>query len=425
MQHHLPIAKLGPKGPSIAKAVEACVHCGFCLPTCPTYRVLGEEMDSPRGRIVLIKGMLEGEVDLEDGLPFIDRCLGCVSCETACPSGVAYGALLTSFRAHAEERRQRPMGEKFARRLLLLTLTRPRILRLATRLAVLGRRPLNRFVQPHLPPALGQALDLLPRALPKASPLPSHASPQGTPRARVALFPSCAPRALQPGIDEAALRVLVLNGVEVLIPQKPGCCGALALHAGEETMARSLSRAQLQAFPEDLDAILTTAAGCGSGLRETPSLWAGQAEEKAARRLAEKVEDISTFLGRLGLVPPPALDRPLPVVYHDACHLAHAQRERQAPRALLRSIEGLELREPKEWELCCGSAGIYNLEQPEIARDLGERKVRNLLATDPQMIVAANIGCGVQIAHHLRRQGRDLPILHPVEVLDRAYRREL
>ena len=416
MQHRLPIADLGPRGNVMADAVLACVHCGFCLPTCPTYSTLGEEMDSPRGRIVLMKSMLEGELDLEEGLPFVDRCLGCVACETACPSGVEYGALLTSFRAHAEPRRRRPPGGRWLRRRMLGTLARPRRMRWLARLA-----PWGRILAPLVPSLLREAHALLPRRLPKEEPLPAVTPAVGERRARVALLPSCAQQVLVPGVDGAALRVLSRNGVEVVIPAGAGCCGALALHAGEDELARRLSRRNLFAFPEAVDAVLTTAAGCGSGLRDAPLLWAGRPEEGAARKLAGRVEDVSTFLHRLGIEPPPPLPVPRSAVYHDACHLAHAQGEREAPRALLRAIPGLELKEPAEWELCCGSAGVYNLEQPEVAGQLGERKARHLLATGAQLVVTGNVGCLLQIEKHLQHLEAPPPILHTLEVLDRAY----
>ena len=415
MQHRLPLADLGPRAETMANAVEACVHCGFCLPTCPTYNTLGEEMDSPRGRIVLMKGMLEGELDLAEGLPFIDRCLGCVACETACPSGVEYGALLTSFRAHVEPQRRRPVGARWLRQQLLGTLARPVRMRRLARLASWGR-----VFAPLLPKLLREALGLLPRRLPRGESLPTSTTALGERRARVALLPSCAQQVLAPGVDRAALSVLRRNGVEVVIPPGVACCGALALHAGEEGMARDLSRRNLDAFPHDVDAILTTAAGCGSGLRDAPLLWAGEPEEEAARRLAGRVEDVSTYLHRLGIEPPPPLASPRTAVYQDACHLAHAQGERNAPRALLRTISGLDLVEPAEWELCCGSAGVYNLEQPDIARELGERKARNLLATGADLMVTGNIGCRMQIEKYLGPV-KAPPVLHTLEVLEWAY----
>ena len=411
----------------MAQAVGACVHCGFCLPTCPTYVELGEEMDSPRGRIVLMQGMLEGEIDLAEGLPYVDRCLGCVACETSCPSGVEYGALLGAFRARAEKLRRRPFGEAAVRRLLLATLAHPRILRLAARGAFLGR-----WIAGLLPSRLAQALELLPADLPVPIDLPTVTPAQGECRARVVLWPSCAQRVLAPEIDAAAVRVLARAGVEVVVPRGLGCCGALAAHAGEEGLARGLNRRALDSLSEELavvDAVLTTAAGCGSALREGGALWAGQPEETLAREVASKVRDITSFLHTLGVPTPPACPRPVRVAYHDACHLAHAQRERSAPRRLLAVVQGVELVEPAGWELCCGSAGIYNLEEPELAGQLGARKVANLLATEAEIIALGNIGCRVQIERHLERAAGDGPstdrpmprVLHTVELLDLAF----
>ena len=417
----------------MAEAVEACVHCGFCLPTCPTYRTLGEEMDSPRGRIVLMKSMLEGELDLEQGLPFIDRCLGCVACVTACPSGVEYGELVSSFRAHCEEKRRRSLVDRALRAILLETLSRPRLLRLAARFAGLGR-----MVSPLLPSRLRAALELTPRRLEKA-PRPLEASVEtqqpakGERARRVALLRGCAQDVLAPRITAAAEALLKRRGVDVVVPAKQGCCGALALHAGDEKRARRLGRKTLESFvgkagdAADFDAVITTAAGCGSGLADYPLLFAGHDSHDAAQELASKSFDVTTFLASLKPVKsePPRTKRPMVAVYQDACHLAHAQQERQAPRRLLEAIEGLELRSAEPWHQCCGSAGIYNLEQPEIARQLGREKAEAILGSGAELVISGNIGCMMQIEHHLRALGASLPVRHTVEVLDLAERGEL
>jgi glycolate oxidase iron-sulfur subunit len=237
----------------------------------------------------------------------------------------------------------------------------------------------------------------------------------------VALLVGCVQQALAPEINWATLRVLSRNGVEVIIPRDQGCCGALSMHIGEAGQARDLARANLAAFPADVDAFVTNAAGCGSGMHEYPALFKGLPQEARATAFAEKALDISVFLQRLGLVAPPPLAHPLSAAYHDACHLANAQGVRSEPRSLLSSIPNLTLLEIPEGDLCCGSAGTYNLEQPEIAGQLGERKARNILATGAEVIITGNIGCLTQIAAHLQRLGRPLPIWHTVEVLDRAY----
>ncbi len=422
MRHEIPVDALGPQGQPMADAVGSCVHCGFCLPTCPTYATLGEEMDSPRGRIVVMREVLEGGIELETAMPYIDNCLGCQACETACPSGVQYGDLITPFRAYAEERREREPLERAQRELVLRTLPHPRRFRLAARLGGVAKPLAGR-----LPSSLAAMLDLLPDTLPRrARRLPELVPAVGERRARVALLTGCAQQVLAPGITVAALRVLARNGVEVAIPREQGCCGALALHTGAVEQARGHARRNLRAFPDDVDAVLTTAAGCGSGMREYGLLLAGEPDEEAGAALAARTLDVSAFLATLGLsAPPPPLEAPLAVAYHDACHLAHAQRVRREPRGLLRAIEGVTLVEPAEWELCCGSAGTYNVERPEIAGELGERKARNLLATGADLVATGNIGCMTQVEAHVRALGRELPVLHTLQVLDRAYAQTL
>jgi len=400
----------------MAHAVETCVHCGFCLATCPTYKVLGEEMDSPRGRIILMKEVLEGSMPATDALPFVDRCLGCMACVTACPSGVEYGHLLTPFRAMAERERSRPPVNRAARILIKETLPYPD----RFRLAIQGGR-VGRWLRSALPEAFGAMLDLLPDRVPSADLLPEIYPAQGTRRARVALISGCVQQVLAPQINWATLRVLARNGVETVIPRKQGCCGSLSLHIGEAGQARELARQNLAAFAGDVDAIITNAAGCGSGMQEYGLLFAGEPDCDKAEAFSRRVRDITVFLDELGLLPPPALSHSLTVAYHDACHLAHAQRVTAAPRRLLGMIPNLTVVEVPEGELCCGSAGTYNLEQPELAKQIGERKARNILSVAPQAVVTGNIGCMNQIKVHLEMLGSPLPIWHTVEVLDLAY----
>ena len=417
MQHSIPVETLGPQGEIMAHAVQTCVHCGFCLPACPTYRLLGEEMDSPRGRIFLMKEALESSLPLEEAMPYIDRCLGCLGCVPACPSGVGYGELLASFRAYAEQRRRdRPASQRVQRALIRETLPYASRFRAAATAGRLGKRLAGR-----LPGDLGAMVTLLPEKLPKAAPLPDFYPAQGVRRARVALLVGCVQPTLAPEINWATLRVLSRNGVEVVIPQGQGCCGSLSLHIGEADQARELARANLSVFPADVDAVVTNAAGCGSGMHEYPLLFKGLVEEAQARAFAGRALDISVFLSQLGLIEPPPLAQPLRVAYHDACHLANAQGVRSEPRALLNAVPNLTVLEIPEGDLCCGSAGIYNLEQPAIADQLGERKAKNILATGAEAIVTGNIGCMTQIATHLHRLGRPLPLWHTVELLDRAY----
>jgi glycolate oxidase iron-sulfur subunit len=423
MQHTIPVNQLGPTGEVMAHAVETCVHCGFCLPTCPTYVSLGEEMDSPRGRIFLMKSALEGSLTIKDTLPFVDRCLGCMACVTACPSGVKYEELLTPYRALTEKKRARSFMERLTRTLVRETLPYPARFRLA---AATGKwaAPFRSL----LPPALATMLSLLPETLPPDSPpLPLFYPAEGKRRARrglrarVALLAGCVQQVLAPQINWATLRVLARNGIEVVIPAGQGCCGSLMMHTGDEATARALARKNLRAFPADVDAVLTNAAGCGSGMKEYGLLFKGEKEEEAAQSLARKAKDVSEFLAEVGIETPP-VSRLIKIAYHDACHLAHAQRVTDAPRQLLRQIPNLTLLEIPEGELCCGSAGTYNIEQPALAETIGQRKAENILHTRAEAVAAGNIGCMVQIGAHLARLGKPLPILHTVEVLDRAYR---
>ena len=398
----------------MAEAVASCVHCGFCLPACPTYLALGEEMDSPRGRILLMKGALEGELAHEEVLPHVDRCLGCLACVTACPSGVEYGELLTPYREMTEKRRSRSTMEELTRTLTNQTLPYPGRFRAA---AVLGR--VSKVFKPFLPAALRTMLDLLPERLPPRVALPELAPAKGERRARVAFLNGCVQQVLAPQINRATVDVLTRNGVEVVTPPRQGCCGALSMHTGAADQARGLARRNFDAFDlDEVDAVVTNAAGCGSGMHEYPLLFAGEAEEQAAREFADKVQDVTVFLDALGIEPPPALPAPMRVAYHDACHLAHAQGVTDAPRRLLAAVPNLSLVPIPEGEICCGSAGSYNIEQPEIAAQLGQRKAEAILRTGAQAVVTGNIGCMTQIDSHLQRLGKPLPIFHTVELLN-------
>lgn len=401
----------------MARAVQTCVHCGFCLPTCPTYVELGEEMDSPRGRIFLMKEVLEGRVELGEAERYVDRCLGCLGCVTACPSGVEYGELVTPFRAYAEERRRRTLWDRLLRWFVLETLPFPGRFRLGARLGAVGRlfRGLVRG-------RLGEMLDLLPAELPKAQPLPELWPAEGPRRARVALLAGCAQQVLDPDINWATIRVLARNGVEVVVPRGQGCCGALAAHTGEMRRAVRAARVNLSAFPKDVDAVLTNAAGCGSGVHEYGLWFLGEPEAQEAAAFARRARDVSAFLDELGLAAAPRLERPMRVAYHDACHLAHAQKVREEPRRLLAAVENLSVVEIPEGEICCGSAGTYNIEQPEIARRLGRKKAESILAAGADAVATGNIGCMTQIRAHLAQRGKPLPVLHTMQVLDRAYR---
>jgi glycolate oxidase iron-sulfur subunit len=403
--------------------MDDCVHCGFCLPTCPTYVLWGEEMDSPRGRIVLMR---QGHEEISAPLvEHIDRCLGCMACVTACPSGVKYDKLIEDTRPQLERNFERPAPERAYRRLVFELFTHPGRLRAAaplvaaakrTGLAGLARRARVRRLAPRLASLVGLAPDASPaRALRR---LPRHFPAQGDKRGSVALLQGCVQRVFFGHVNEATARVLAADGFEVHAPRLPRCCGALQLHAGDEGALR-LAKDTIAAL-ERYDTIVVTAAGCGSAmkdyghvLRDDPD-WAERAERFAAR-----VRDATEVLAEAG---PRADRRPLPmrVAYHDACHLAHAQGVRQPPRELLRQVPGLELIEPAEWEICCGSAGVYNLLEPVPAGELGERKARNLLDTGADAVVAGNPGCALQITTHTSRLGRALPVYHPLELIARS-----
>jgi glycolate oxidase iron-sulfur subunit len=407
--------------------IDDCVHCGFCLPTCPTYSLWGEEMDSPRGRIVLMKAAHEEGASLEGPIvEHLDRCLGCMACVTACPSGVQYDKLIEDARAQVERNVERPAAERAYRRLIFELFTHPGRLRavapgiaLARRLGLdrVARRPRARRLAPRLATLTALAPDAPLKQV--YARLPEHFSPVGSRRGTVALMQGCVQRVFFNHVNEATARVLAAEGFEVHAPRLPRCCGALQLHSGEDSDARALAKATIEAF-EHYERVVVNAAGCGSAMKDYGHVLRDEPDwAKRATRFSERVVDATEFLAS---VEPRAERRAvnLRVAYHDACHLAHAQGIRSQPRELLRGIPGIELVEPAEWELCCGSAGVYNLLQPEPAAELGERKARNLLDTGAQLVAAANPGCAQQITTHSGRLGRPLPVMHPMELLWRS-----
>jgi len=373
-------------------------------------------MDSPRGRIFLMKEVLEGKVELERALPYVDRCLGCLGCVTACPSGVEYGDLITPFRAFAEENRHRSLYDRFLRWFVLSTLPYPGRFKFGVRMGSLFR-PFQRFV----PGRLGEMMNLLPEKLSPLPPLPEHVPAEGNRRARVALLAGCAQQILAPEINWATVRVLAKNGVEVVVPKSQGCCGALAAHTGAAHQARTFARHNLKAFPKDVDAIVTNAAGCGSGVHEYGLWLKGTPEEAEANQFAHRSKDVAKFLADLGLVAAAKFKKPTSVAYHDACHLSNAQKVRSEPRRLLQSIENIILKEVPEGDICCGSAGTYNIEQPDIAARLGRRKAEAIFSTGAQAVATGNIGCMTQIRTHLGLLEQPIPVYHTMEILDRAY----
>ncbi len=404
--------------------IADCVHCGFCLPTCPTYVLWGEEMDSPRGRIVLMK---EGHEEISAPMvDHLDTCLGCMACVTACPSGVQYDKLIEDARPQIERNFERSADDRAHRRLIFELFTHPgRMRALAPGAAVaqklglprLARRPRVRKLAPRLAGMIAMTPEASVRRT--LTRLPTKFEAEGEKRGTVALLQGCVQRVFFGHVNEATARVLAAEGFEVHVPREPRCCGALPLHAGDDPDARELAKATIEAL-EDYETVVVNAAGCGSAMRDYGHVLRDDPEwADRAARFSERVRDVSEFLAEAG---PRADRRPveLRVAYHDACHLAHAQGVREQPRELLRGIPGLELLEPDEWQICCGSAGIYNLVKPEPAAELGERKARNLLDTGAEAIAAGNPGCALQITAHTGRLGRPLPVLHPMELLARS-----
>lgn len=414
MQHNIPVGELPPRGEEMAKAVQTCVHCGFCLPTCPTYQVLGQETDSPRGRIFLMKEVLEGKLEVADVQKHLDQCLGCLACQTACPSGVHYGDLISPFRDWVRETGKQPWSLR--RWIASLVLPRPWLFRLALQAGQLVR---NRLWL--VPPTLRPMVAMVPPEVPMEIKLAEFTPAQGTKRGTVALLAGCAQQVLSPDINAATIRVLSRQGFDVVIPPTQGCCGALAWHVGNGPLAKTQARTNIKAFEIECDAILSNAAGCGSGLKEYGLILKGESDESAGKKFASRVRDVCEFLDEVGLIDPPTLASPMRVAYHDACHLAHAQGVTSAPRKLLRSIKQLELAELEHGEICCGSAGTYNIDQPLLAAELGKRKAESVITTGASCLVTGNIGCMVQIHQSLAKLGHPLPVLHTIQLLDQAY----
>lgn len=417
MLHQIDPDAHGPHGAAMADAVSTCVHCGFCLAACPTYQELGQEADSPRGRIILMKEVLEGTLDLETAATHTDRCLGCLACEPACPSGVPYRDLITPFRALTDKSRKKTPAHRLRRQMAQSTLPYPTRFRLAAMSGRLAKR--FSFL---VPSALRGMLDLLPDRLPKKEVWRPFYPAAGARRGRVALLTGCAQSVLAPDINTATVEVLTRNGVEVVVPPEQVCCGALSWHVGNLPAAQAFARKNLRAFPTDVDAIVTNAAGCGSGMHEYGLICRGTPEEQQAEAFAKRTTDVSAYLDQLGpLLPIPDSGRRWRVTYHDACHLASAQGVKQQPRHLLSQIPGVELQEIAQPHLCCGSAGTYNIDQPEIAASLGEQKAANVLVTEPDVVATGNIGCLTQLNIYLGKRDVTVPVKHTMQILRDAY----
>jgi glycolate oxidase iron-sulfur subunit len=405
--------------PTLTELANTCVHCGFCLPACPTYQLWGQEMDSPRGRIRLIQLGLAGEPLTDRTVLHLDRCLGCRACVPACPSGVRYDTLITAARAEVEATHPRSWRDRAWRAAIFHLFPYPRRLRALRgplrlwQWSRLDRLAARSRLLTRAAPGLATMVALTPPLGPRPR-LPARLPARGRRRAVVGLLTGCVQRELFPQVNAATARVLAAEGCEVVIPPDQGCCGALSLHAGRRDEAARLARRTAAVFARaGVDAVVVNAAGCGSAMKEYPEL--------GVDALAGRVRDLSEFLVELG---PVAARHPLPVTvaYHDACHLGHAQGVRDQPRRLLAAVPELALREIADGGTCCGSAGVYNLLQPEAARALGERKAAQVAATGAELLVSANPGCAMQIAAALRRAGRPLPVAHVAELLDASIR---
>ncbi|WP_454744734.1 glycolate oxidase subunit GlcF [Ciceribacter selenitireducens] len=411
--------------PHVAEAegiLRKCVHCGFCTATCPTYVTLGNELDSPRGRIYLIKDMLENDRPADKQVvTHIDRCLSCLACMTTCPSGVDYMHLVDHARIHIEKTYKRPLINRLTRGILAMTLPYPARFRAALALARLGRPFAGLFKRiPALRP-MGAMLDLAPRSIPAAgdSARPATHAPKAAKRGRVAILTGCAQPVLDPGINAATIRLLTRLGVEVVVPEGEGCCGALVHHMGREAQALDSARRNVDVWIREidragLDAIVITASGCGTTIKDYGHmLRLDPAYAEKARRVSALAKDVTEYLSTLDL--PVQEKKNLTVTYHSACSMQHGQKITMAPKMLLKNA-GFTVRDPAEGHLCCGSAGTYNIMQPDISATLKARKVKNLEATKPDVIAAGNIGCMTQIG-----SGTAVPIVHTVELLDWAY----
>jgi len=404
--------------------IDDCVHCGFCLPHCPTYLNWGEEMDSPRGRIDLMRGLRTGQMPMTPTVvAHFDRCLGCMACVTACPSGVRYDVLIEETRAYVERNYRRGFWDRLHRWMIFQVFPYPRRLRaMAAFLLVYvwtGMRWLVRHtgVLKLVPSRMRQLEELQPPVTLRSifSRLPARVPAAGERRMRVALVAGCVQRIFNPGVNDATIRVLAAEGCDVIVPRGQGCCGALSMHAGREEESLRFARDLIERFSrEPVDAVVINAAGCGSHLKDYARLFP---DDSRAREFAAKVRDVNELLAAL---PPRAPRRPLQlrVAMHDACHLVHAQRIKAQPRKLLGAVPGLTLVEVPDSEQCCGSAGIYNLVQPQSAEQIGQRKVDNVLSTRAELLASANPGCTLQIQKILRERGKRLPAAHPIEILD-------
>ncbi|MEM6612318.1 MAG: heterodisulfide reductase-related iron-sulfur binding cluster [Cyanobacteria bacterium P01_C01_bin.72] len=426
-----------PQDPPKPELIDSCVHCGFCLATCPSYRIIGKEMDSPRGRIYLMDAINQGEATIDTTTTqHFDSCLGCLACVTTCPSGVQYDQLIAATRPQIERNLTRSLPDRLIRSLIFNLFPYPNRLRnllpffwlyQKSGLQRLVRQAglLNKFV-----PRLAAMEAILPVV--NSSAWSSHLSDiipaQGEKRYRVGMILGCVQRLFFSPVNEATVRVLTANGCEVVIPPTQGCCAALPAHQGQEAQAQALARQMIDSFADqDLDAIIINAAGCGHTLKEYGHILANDPQyHQKAVDFSRQVKDIQEFLAEIELSSElhPITSTELNLVYQDACHLLHGQKISLQPRQLLQQIPGVKLHEPLDASLCCGSAGIYNMLQPETADELGRQKAKNLVDTGAKVIASPNPGCSLQIQKHLDQQGSKVRLLHPIELLDYSIRGE-
>ncbi|MBS9390022.1 MAG: 4Fe-4S dicluster domain-containing protein [Dolichospermum sp. WA123] len=419
--------------PPDPKLIDSCVHCGFCLSTCPSYRVLGKEMDSPRGRIYLMDAINEGEIALNTAtVEHFDSCLGCLACVSTCPSGVQYDKLISATRHQVERNYNRSLPDKLVRQLIFSLFPNPDLLRiLLFPLLVYQKLGISKVLQATglikaISPRLAAMESILPEITLKSfqDNLPDIIPAKGEKRYRVGVILGCVQRLFFSGVNEATVRVLTANGCEVVIPKSQGCCAALPEHQGQTEQAKVLARQMIDSFADtNVDFVIINAAGCGHTLKEYGHILADDPEyAEKAKIFAAKVKDSQEFLANVGLTAKlsPLTDKNLTLVYQDACHLLHGQKISVQPRQLLKQIPGVTLKEPIDAALCCGSAGVYNMLQPEVAEELGKQKAQNLLNTGADLIASPNPGCSLQISKYL--QGKTISVMHPMELLDYAIR---
>ncbi|ABA24153.1 conserved hypothetical protein [Trichormus variabilis ATCC 29413] len=421
--------------PPDPKLIDSCVHCGFCLSTCPSYRVIGKEMDSPRGRIYLMDAINEGEIALNTAtVEHFDSCLGCLACVSTCPSGVQYDKLISATRHQVERNYPRTLSDKLVRQLIFSLFPNPDILRiLLIPLFFYQKSGISQVIRAtgllkKISPRLAAMESILPKITIKTfqDNLPTIIPAQGKKRYRVGMILGCVQRLFFSPVNEATVRVLTANGCEVVIPKSQGCCAALPEHQGQTEQAKALAKQMIDSFADtDVDYVIINAAGCGHTLKEYGHILEDDAEyREKAKNFAAKVKDAQEFLATVGLTAKlsPLKDKPLNLVYQDACHLLHGQKISVQPRQILKQIPGVQIKEPLDAALCCGSAGVYNMLQPEVAEELGKQKVTNLLNTGAELIASPNPGCALQITKHLELQGKKMGVMHPMELLDYSIR---